>query len=221
MCSGRVDPVMVMEAFLAGADGVLVGACKRGECHYSTGNLHAEAKLGLTRKIMTIAGLAADRLVMRWMSSAEGNKFVEYVTAFQADISRLGRLGNAEGIGEGDLAVKLEAARKALGGPKLRWVVGKIVEFKEKGNLYGERFTDHEVGRLYDEITMDEYRLEEILERVKVKPQSVKHLSTVMGVAPRILLRHMADLKRMGLARVAEVEGTSPIWAAQADLESR
>jgi DNA-binding transcriptional ArsR family regulator len=99
--------------------------------------------------------------------------------------------------------------------------VGKIVEFKEKGNLYGERFTDHEVGRLYDEITMDEYRLQEILERVKVKPQSVKHLSTVMGIAPRILLRHMADLKRMGLARVAEVEGTSPIWAVQADLESQ
>ena len=219
MCSGRVDPVMVMEAFIAGADGVLVGACRRGECHYSTGNLHAEAKLGLTRKIMTIAGLAADRLVMRWMSSAEGNKFAEYVETFQAEISLLGPLGEAEGLEAGDLQLKLRAAAGALAGRKLRWVLGKVVEFKEKGNLYGERFTDHEVGRLYDEIAMDEYRLREIIERVRARPQSVKHLSAVMGVAPRILLRHMADLKRMGLASVARVEGTSPIWAAESDAE--
>ena len=221
MCSGRVDPVMVMEAFIAGADGVLVGACKRGECHYSTGNLHAEAKLGLTRRVMAAAGLAGDRLAMRWMSSAEGNKFAEYVTAFQTDISRLGPLGQAEGLGEADLRVKLEAARKALAGPKLRWVVGKIVEFKEKGNLYGERFTDHEVGRLYDEIATDEYRLREMLERVRARPQSVRSLAAVMGVAPRILLRHMADLKRMGLAQVAGVDGTSPIWAVAGDPDGK
>jgi F420-non-reducing hydrogenase iron-sulfur subunit len=210
---------MVMEAFIAGADGVFVGACRRGECHYSTGNLQAEAKLDLTRRVMAAAGLAADRVAMRWMSSAEGSKFAEYVETFQAEISLLGPLGEAEGLGAGDLHLKLRAAAGALAGRKLRWVLGKVVEFKEKGNLYGERFTDHEVGRLYDEIAMDEYRLREILERAKAKPQSVKHLAQAMGVAPRILLRHMADLKRMGLARVAKVEGTSPVWAAESDAE--
>jgi hypothetical protein len=210
---------MIVEAFVAGADGVLVGACRRGECHYSTGNLQAEAKMGLTRKVMAAAGLVADRLAMRWMSSAEGSKFAEYVETFQAEISLLGALGKAEGLEAGVLDLKLRAATKALAGRKLRWVLGKIVEFKEKGNLYGERFTDHEAGRLYDEIAVDEYRLREILERVKARPQSVKHLAEVMGVAPRIVLRQMADLRRMGLASVAHVEGTSPIWAAGSDLE--
>jgi len=210
---------MVMEAFIAGADGVFVGACKRGECHYSTGNLHAEAKIGLTKKVLAFAGINPERLVMRWMSSAEGNKFAEYVTAFQAEVSRIGPIGKAENIDSEALTIKLESAKRALGGRKLRWVVGKIVEFQEKGNLYGERFTSHEVGRLYDEIAMDEYRLREILARLGVRPHSVKHLASVMGVAPRSVVRQMADLKRMGLARVEKIEDTTPVWAVEGEAK--
>jgi len=221
MCSGRVDPVMVVEAFRAGADGVLVGACKRGECHYSSGNLHAEAKMDLTRKILAVAGLSPDRLAMRWMSSAEGNRFAEYVTAFQGEVAHLGPLGKSEGVESGDLELRLCAAGKALAGRKLRWVVGKIIEFKEKGNLYGERFTDHEAGRLYDEIAMDEYRLREILERVRLRPQSARSLASAMGLAPGTVLRQLIDLRRMGLARVAEVQGRSPVWAAESGVEYR
>lgn len=220
MCSGRVDPVMVVEAFISGADGVLIGACKRGECHYSSGNLHAEVKMDLTRRVLALAGVSPDRLVMRWMSSAEGNKFAEYVAAFQAEISRVGAVGTGQGEKRAeDLGLRLAAARDALSGRKLRWVAGKIVEFLDKGNLYGERFTAHEVGRLCDEIAMDEYRLREILERVRVRPESVKQLAAIMGVAPRLVLRQMADLKRMGLARVAEVKGTSPLWVAETGVE--
>jgi coenzyme F420-reducing hydrogenase delta subunit len=212
MCSGRVDPVMVAEAFISGADGVLVGACKRGECHYSSGNLQAEVKMDLARKVLALAGVNPQRLAMRWMSSAEGNKFAEYVAAFQAEISQVGATGTGPGEKAGDLDLRLNAALKALSGRKLRWVEGKIVEFMEKGNLDGERFTAHEVGRLCDEIAMDEYRLREILERLREGPKSVKQIAAIMGVAPRLVLRQMADLRRMGLALVAEVEGTTPLW---------
>jgi F420-non-reducing hydrogenase iron-sulfur subunit len=50
MCSGRVDPVMVVEAFKGGADGVMVTGCHPGDCHYATGNYRrsftAHAPLG-------------------------------------------------------------------------------------------------------------------------------------------------------------------------------
>ena len=213
MCSGRVDPVMVMEAFLEGGDGVFIGACKRGECHYSSGNLHAEGKVEFTRRLMRIAGLNPGRLVMRMMSSAEGNKFTEFATAFQAEIAELGPMGKSEGIGPEDLKIKLEACRKALGGRKLRWVVGKVVEFKEKGNLYGERFTEHEIGRLLEETAMDEYRLREILERLEAKPRTVKSLASETGTPARIVLRQMADLRKMGLADIKDMEGDSAVWA--------
>ena len=204
---------MVIESFRAGADGVFVGACKRGECHYTSGNLHAEGKIDLTKRVLRMAGIDPERLRMRMMSSAEGNKFVEFATEFQKDISGLGPLGGPEGIDGDDLAIKLKAAAGALGGRKLRWVTGKIVEFTEKGNLYGEKFTAHEIGRLFDEIAMDEFRLREILERLRAGPHSVKDLALKMGAAPKILVRQMADLKKMGFAEIHSVEGKSPMWA--------
>src|SRR5574342_1075236 len=38
LCSGRVDPAFVLEAFRSGADGVLIGGCNPGDCHYKEGN---------------------------------------------------------------------------------------------------------------------------------------------------------------------------------------
>ncbi len=38
MCSGRVDPQFVLDAFAKGADGVLISGCHPGDCHYSEGN---------------------------------------------------------------------------------------------------------------------------------------------------------------------------------------
>jgi coenzyme F420-reducing hydrogenase delta subunit/DNA-binding transcriptional ArsR family regulator len=220
MCSGRVDPVMIIESFIAGADGVFVGACKRGECHYTSGNLHAEGKMELTKRVLRMAGIDSARLRMRMMSSAEGNKFVEFASEFQVDITELGPLGKPEGIDKNDLSIKLQAAAKALGGRKIRWVTGKIVEFTEKGNLYGEKFTAHEIGRLFDEIAMDEFRLREILERLKAKPHSVKELASRMDTAPKILVRQMADLKKMGFAEIHSVEGNTPMWELSGNGET-
>jgi hypothetical protein len=204
---------MMMEAFVSGSDGVFVGACKKGECHYTSGNLHAEWKVDLTRRMLAMAGLKPERLVMRMMSSAEGNKFAEFATAFQKEVAELGPLGKSEGINGRELKIKLQACSKALAGRKLRWVLGKIVEFTEEGNLYGERFTQHEIGRLFDEIAMDEYRLREVLERLEGGPRSVKDLASAMGVPSPILVRQMADLRKMGLADIEKVEGDTPLWA--------
>jgi F420-non-reducing hydrogenase iron-sulfur subunit len=219
MCSGRVDPVMVVEAFRAGSDGVFIGACKRGECHYTSGNLHAEGKVEMTKRVLRMAGVDPVRLRMRMMSSAEGNKFVEFATEFQKDIAALGPLGEPEGLSGDQLAIKLTAASGALGGRKLRWVEGKIVEFTEKGNLYGEKFTPHEIARLLDEIAMDEFRLREILERLKAGPSSVRDLASLMGTPSRILLRQMADLKKMGFAEIQSIKGKSPLWALRGNGE--
>ena len=38
MCSGRIDPQFALDAFARGADGVLIGGCHPGDCHYQEGN---------------------------------------------------------------------------------------------------------------------------------------------------------------------------------------
>ena len=52
MCTGRVDPAFVLRAFSNGADGVFIGGCWPGECHYTTeGNYHALGMMLLIKKI--------------------------------------------------------------------------------------------------------------------------------------------------------------------------
>lgn len=215
MCSGRVDSVIILEAFLSKADGVFVGACRRGECHYVSGNLQAESKVNLTKKVLSFLGLHPRRLVMEWMSSGEGERFVKYVTSFQEEIKGLGPLGMEGGIGTEGLQLKLIAAQRALESKKLRWVVSKRVEFKDKGNLYDELFTEHEISRLFDEVVMDECTIQEVLLRVKREPLSAKTLSGMMNMPSSRVLRHLADMRRMGLVSVGlGDDGRSPLWKA-------
>lgn len=205
---------MMIEGFLHRADGVFVGACLLGECHYSTGNFNAQGKVLLTQKVLKHAGINPERLVLRFMSSAEGGKFVSFVTEFQNRIRSLGKLGSSENIPSDELKLKLTAARHAVEGKKLRWVVGKRLEFIEKGNLYGERFTEHEIHRLFEEVVMDELAIQEIKLRAKEKPLSVKHLAQQLNLPPKRVLRQLVDMRRMGLVKIAGIEDRAPLWVA-------
>jgi F420-non-reducing hydrogenase iron-sulfur subunit len=212
MCSGRVDPYMIVEALMTGSDGVFVGACKQGECHYVSGNLHAAGRVMLVKKVLEAVGVNPDRLVMRYMSAAEANKFVEYTTEFQKSISELGPLGEPEGLSEDDIAVKLAAARAALEGKKLRWVAGKLVEFQEEHNLYDENFTGHEIKRLLEEVAADECRLREMLARMEAGPKSAMELASAMRQPARVIVRSIADLRKMGQVELDSIDGRTPRW---------
>jgi len=51
MCSGRVDPEIILDSFLYGADGVFIGGCHLGDCHYVEGNYYAEKKIEMARRV--------------------------------------------------------------------------------------------------------------------------------------------------------------------------
>jgi coenzyme F420-reducing hydrogenase delta subunit len=70
MCSGRVDPLLLITAYLRGADGVLVTGCLPGQCHYKEGNYHARRRMALLKSIFGTLGLDADRLHIEWASEA-------------------------------------------------------------------------------------------------------------------------------------------------------
>ena len=217
MCSGRVDPSIMMGAFLNGADGVFVGACLLGECHYTDGNYHSQARIFVAKRILSCCGINPDRLEIRMMSSAEGNKFVKYVTEFTESITKLGPLGDGEHLTGEELSLKLQVARNAVEGKKLRWVTGKKVEFSGTGNLYGEVFTEHELGRMYDEIVMDECAIQEIVLRGKDGLVSVKELAKALKASPRRILRELVDMRRMGMAEIERIEGKTPLWRVRAE----
>ena len=90
MCSGTVEPDMVLEAFIRGADGVFIGGCHIGDCHYATGNHHTEVKLGLMKKLIERSGFDPRRLRLEWVSAAEGQRFSQVMKEFTEELARLG-----------------------------------------------------------------------------------------------------------------------------------
>ena len=90
MCSGSVDTSFVIRALLEGADGVLVGGCHPGDCHYVTGNYKARRRLTVVRRTMEALGLEVERFRFEWISASEGAKFAQVVTEFTEDVKRMG-----------------------------------------------------------------------------------------------------------------------------------
>lgn len=92
MCSGRVHPSHIMEAFKKGADGVLVAGCHPpNDCHYISGNLKAARRVALLRKLLVQLGLNENRLRLEWISAAEGDKFARVLTEFTAELKKMGQ----------------------------------------------------------------------------------------------------------------------------------
>ncbi len=90
MCSGRVSPEFILEAFRDGADGVFIGGCHPGDCHYLRGNYMAFKRFLLLRKLLEEMGIEPERFRLEWISAAEGEKFAEVVREFTEQIKALG-----------------------------------------------------------------------------------------------------------------------------------
>ena len=92
MCSGRVDPTFIMKAFELGADGVLIGGCHPGDCHYTEGNYKALRRVHLLKKMLQSFGIDEKRLRLEWISASEGDVYQHVATEFTQSIRSLGPL---------------------------------------------------------------------------------------------------------------------------------
>ncbi len=90
MCSGRVNPMYIINAFQQGADGVLVSGCHPGDCHYTHGNYLARRRIATMKKLLEFLGIEPDRVRMTWVSAAEGRKYADVVREVTEDIKKLG-----------------------------------------------------------------------------------------------------------------------------------
>jgi F420-non-reducing hydrogenase iron-sulfur subunit len=90
MCSGRIHPIFILEAFKNGADGVLVAGCHDGDCHYLSGNYKAQNRVSLLKKVLEQFGLEPERLRLEWVSASEGDRFATVIKDMTEEIKKLG-----------------------------------------------------------------------------------------------------------------------------------
>jgi F420-non-reducing hydrogenase iron-sulfur subunit len=214
MCSGRVDPVIVLEMFANGADGILVMGCHPGECHYLEGNLYAERRIKMLKKLIACAGLESERLRLEWVSAAEGARFADIVKDFTNQLKSLGRSPLAGEKPDETLLAGVRAAQRAAGASRLRTLVGREKQLTEEENVYGEKVEQVEFDELMDESIREEFLRSRIYLLAKDNSMSVEELSKNLDVDSEIVLRHIVVMKRRGLLKMDRIEGDNPLYIA-------
>lgn len=102
MCSGRIDPQFILDAFARGADGVLVGGCHPGDCHYIEGNIKTLRRDRLLRRLLDQMGIEPARLRLEWISAAEADKVKRVMGELVAELQALGPLRLPEKVAAWD-----------------------------------------------------------------------------------------------------------------------
>ncbi len=189
MCSGRVDPIFIPKAFLVGYDGVMILGCHPGDCHYLTGNYQAEKKIHLTRKLLNMAGIDSERLLLDWVSAGEGERFSQVVRQFIEKIRSLGPFPLDQ-----EMKGKLQAVRASLDGEKIRWMVGKGPELMEMENVYKERVPKERLEELIETTIRDELIKNRIVQLVEIKPITATEISQTLNLKLKDALSYLVSL---------------------------
>ena len=189
MCSGRVDPVFIPRAFLAGFDGTMILGCHPGDCHYLTGNFQAEKKIQLTRKLFEMAGIGSERILLDWVSAGEGERFAQVVRQFVEKMRQLGPFDL-----DPEAKERLRAIGASLEGEKIRWMVGKGPELLEKENVYGERVPKERIQEVIEGTIRDEFIKNRIMLLVGSKPLAAAEISKTLNLQLKDTLPYLVSL---------------------------
>ncbi len=92
MCSGRLDPQFILKAFADGADGVLIGGCHPGDCHYQEGNYKCLRRYHLLKRVVQEMGIEDDRFRLEWISASEGDRLRTVMIDMVEKVRALGPL---------------------------------------------------------------------------------------------------------------------------------
>jgi coenzyme F420-reducing hydrogenase delta subunit len=214
MCSGRVDPVIVLEMFANGADGVIVTGCHPGDCHYVAGNLYEERKIKMLKKLLALTGLELGRLRLEWVSAAEGQRFAEVVTEFTEQIKKLGPSPVGGDKPNQRILENIQAAKNAAADFKLRVLVGRELELTEKSNVYQEKVSHKEFDSLLCEAVETEFIQHKVHLLTMAKPLSVKTLAEAVEMKPAVMLEQIVDMRRRNMIALDHIEGTTPFYRA-------
>lgn len=208
MCSGRVNPAFIVTALLSGFDGVLVLGCHPGDCHYLTGNYHAQKKMAMTRKLLDMAKIHPDRLRLDWVSASEGKRFAEIVTSFTDKIKSVGPLSQDDR--DGLLRSRLQAVKATLESERISWLIGNEISLLEKGNAFGDKPAPDKLESLLDAAAYDEYTKNWIANLVQERALSVGEVAQATGLDPGTVSSYLVDLQQAGAVVLQTFEDRTP-----------
>lgn len=211
MCSGRVDPFLIFEAFHEGADGVLVAGCHLGDCHYISGNIEAQQKMKYVVRAIERSKIPVQRFRYKWISASEGKLFAETVAEFTEELKKLGPISKEviDGVPTMD---KIVAAENEFLDFTVRWMIGKEKILLDEGNVYGEKLDPDHLTRIVNEVVDTKYLKFLILRVIKDTPLSVADLSEKLEIEQREIFDCLMQLKNEGSINIVGFKDDYPIF---------
>jgi DNA-binding transcriptional ArsR family regulator len=207
-----MEPSIILEMFIQGIDGVFIGGCHPGDCHYIEGNYHTVHKIELTKKLIERAGLDPDRLRLEWVSASEAIRFAEIMKEMSQRIKELGPNPVSGESPHLEILEQLLIGRNAANDFRLRLLAGKAFILTEKGNVYNKKIEEERLREVMDEIIDEEVLRQRILRSLMKKSRSVKEIAKDIKTSSKDVLEHLVVLRDRGLIGLDKIEGSSPIY---------
>jgi F420-non-reducing hydrogenase iron-sulfur subunit len=160
--------------------------------------------MDVVQHLMDISGIGSDRVQLRWVSSAEGKLFADYVTEI-SDLTRdLGPFDRKK------FELPLRAVEQTLNSARIRWLVGLTRQLTEQGNVYQEKLKKENYQKVICQATEEEYQKALVLEALKETPRSVRGISEKTGLPVYTISLRLNELEREGKAELSGYEGSTP-----------
>jgi len=207
MCSGRVDPVFLINALLKGVDGVMVLGCHFGDCHYLNGNYNAEKRIIAAQKVLSYTTIERDRLYLDWVSAAEGERFANLVNTFVERIKNLGPIKINE-----DTKDMLLSVRDVLQGERFRHLTGINYQITEHENVYGEKIPSAEYEKRLESILYEEYTKARIIRTLKNNELNVPQIASKLNITPDFAFKSLCSLQEKGDVSMKEIRDGYPVY---------
>lgn len=154
--------------------------------------------------MLEIAGIGPARLQLRWVSSAEGQLFAEYVTELTETVRDLGPLDRVR------LKLPLAAAERTLQALPLRWLMGVEKQLTEQENVFHEKLDPLQYRLMLQRAAEEEYQRALLCEFLREGPKTVRQMAAGTGLPVYTVSQRLNDLERNGQADLSGHEGASP-----------
>jgi F420-non-reducing hydrogenase iron-sulfur subunit len=211
MCSTRVTPNILLETFKSGVDGVFVGGCHIGDCHYLTGNYYTEKRMAMAKSLLKTAGLEPERISFYMVSASEGKKFADSVNDFVETVRKLGpsRMATDE-----KLRRRLDAAIDTAKSYRLRLLNGKELGLVQAGNVYDKFIDAKKLDSIIDRTLKEEFERNFILQLIKDRSLSVKEMANELDTPTDEVLEQIVVLRSKNLVTLDSIVGATPKYRA-------
>ncbi len=154
--------------------------------------------------LLDLSGIGSDRLLLRWVSAAEGSQFAAYVREYSDLIEKLGPF-----VPE-DFELPLAALERTFQQPRLRWLMGMEIKFTGQENVYHQKVSEKDFHRTLEQAAREDYEKALVLEALKREHSSVREVAVETGMPVYTVSCRLNELERARLVELKGYTGTTP-----------